>query len=320
MSRILIIFIFSFLGNNLYSQCLTLQSSKDLDVFFEDIELKKAPKKVENLVTAITSKIFPSPKDTVKVVGYINKNDEHPSAYATSDNLSDDFINSEKVVGKVETGFIWLDYKWMTSIWKKRNYNLQPDVVFLIGHEIAHIVHEKDTQWQRKVELDSLGKPKFDKRGQPIFQIDADGNYIGFFSYIPDELVSNAKEIHADYAGGIILYDLMLFKHDSWLKSEDKGIRKAHQARYDKIVNSVIKMIRKDLAPNCSVSHGSAEDRVNFFLKGINDRRNDLNQFKKLRQKITVMNSPIGIQDLLKKEGQFIKDYVTSDEYKVCPK
>jgi len=320
MIKFLASMIFCLLGTITLAQCLTLDGSKKLNVFFENIELKKAPPKIERIVREIGFKFFPGRKDTVKVVGYVNENDEHPSAYATSSNLSMDFKMSQEVAGPSKVGFIWLDYQWMTNTWKKRNYELQPEVVFLLGHEVAHIVHKKDTQWQRKIELNSEGKPLFDKKGNPVFKKDENGDFIGFFDYITDDLADHAKEIHADYAGGIIIYDLMLFKHESWLKSKDKAIQKAHKMRIDKIVKCVVNMIRKELAFDCTSSHGSADDRVKQFLKGIEDRRAYLNQLENPNFRLKIVKLSTGMTELLQRSGHKIRDYVSSDKYRVCPR
>jgi len=287
-------------------QCPGSISSKGNYDFDSNIELFAPPKKAYNIVGNVGRKFFFGKKDFPKLVGYKSTFDVHPSAFAICKETSDNFEKSRKIAGKTRLGYIWLENKWINDTWAKGGFKLKPELIFLIGHEAVHILHRKDVTFQRQV--------KKREDGKFIYKKDSEGNYLGLFSDIPDKLKDHAEELHGDYGGGLILYDVVLYKHDNWVqRSEDDFIRDAHEKKYNLILKQVEKFIRAKLAPEVSTSHGSADERVSYFLKGVADRKKFINELADSElQKATMKGPNPDLINSLKELGKLLRA-----EYKV---
>ncbi|MEM1323649.1 MAG: hypothetical protein AAGG75_25535 [Bacteroidota bacterium] len=289
----------------LKAQCSNYRDFSSID---STMELYRLDRRAENFCRYISGKFFADSKNYAVPIGYRNDKDFHPTAFAISSNDNSLWPRCEVIAGPSKCGYILIDQDWVESVWEKNDFRTNNEIVFLFAHEIAHIIHANDTLWQRAVEIvrDSSG----DGRYKGYFKRDSLGRSIGFFGYITNELVKRAKEFHADYAAGIIVYDLVLYAHDYWIDSDLKKVSRAHQTAYDNILSDFKDFIKKELAPRPSPSHGDARDRVRYFLKGIEDRRRYFKSIDEIsfRNRLARGTFPYNVIQLFTSEGINIKE------------
>ena len=276
------LFIIILIGSSsIRSQCLAFNSQAELHRSTESITLSTCPVEVIKLVSFISRDFFPGGKDTATPLGYTGQYN-HPAALAVPDNSLRLHPACVAIAGPNRVGYLLLDNDWIINSWKQENYRLHPPIIFLIAHEITHLLHYNDWIFQRRVSIDTAGKASLDTTRQ--------GRYRGFFHVIPDSLQQRAKELHADYAAGIIVYDMILSRHDSWQASKYDRVRSAHAYAYAQSVEEVVSFIEQELAnygdnPRAVNSHGTAAERVAYFRKGVQDRRADLAREEKANRR-----------------------------------